>query len=431
MTPERKAGQTKYEANINLSGSSHSYCNDHRNIQGHEGSSRPGFTLRQLHIVLTPGETSSPVGTSDHQLHTAEPSCQILPRSEESKKISSFTETSTIYSTVQLEKHGFKHFHPILGPSCTVSHLTNAGFKQSIAVGEHLFRSYFNNSVIKFKPDSASILAESIVDQPSYQSLIAFLHGLLPEKALVKTRVHKASGSFCHFKRESTLSCHCPKADDYYKPVLQSVHRGRFMFKDGYPGKDVVNSIFNEISTQNMSPLELFQVLMFHACDSINVICDKSNNCVNISATEHVRPLSLQVSSFLKTVSQDATFQLFSQLHTFPFLQRLVTKIDTSDMVEKIHIYSGDSFFLHILLSSLGIRFEGPIPKASRLMFEVYQKNRGQPNEGSLYFNILYNGKQVTDHLGFCDGGLEEGLCSMEWLRQEVEKLHLTYQEKC
>lgn len=425
--------QTKYEMNINLSRSPPLpvYCNDYRNLQGHEGSSRPGFTLRQVHVVLTPGHTKSPVDTSDHQLHIPEPACQFQPRSEDSHKINSFTETSDIYSTVQHDKHAFKHFHPILGSSCTASHLTNIGIKQSIAVGEHLSNSYFSNSDIKLKPTSASMHAESIVDQSSYQSLLAFLHGLLPEKAFAKTKVHKTSGNFCHFARESAISCRCPKAEVLYKPVWQVVQRGRFMFKEGYSGKDTMNSIFTEISTQNLSPLELFQVLTFHACDSVDVICDRSNSCVNISATEHIRPLTELVSSFLQTLSNDATFQLFSQLYTFPFFHQLVSKIDMTESDEKFHIYSGDGFYLHILLTSLGIRFEGPIPKASRLVFEVYQKNRGQPNEGSLYFSILYNGVEVTDQLDFCGDGLQEGLCSANRLREEVDKLQKTYQQKC
>lgn len=424
-------GQMKHGADINLPGSSHSYCNDYRNIQGHEGSSRPGFTLRQLHIILTPGQKSSPVDNTDHQLHIPEPSCQILPGSGDSQKIKSFRETATIYSTVQHEKHGFKHFHPILSHSCSENHLQNAGLKQSITLGEHLYESYFNNPLIKLKPDSANILAEGIIDQASYQTLIAFFHGLLPEKAFAKIKVHKASGNFCHFNKQSTIFCHCPRANEDLKLAWQAIKRGKYMYKDGYLGKDVISSLFPQISTSNLSPLELYQTLKFHICDGINLICDKSNKCENISRIEHVAPLSQLVSSYLRTVSQDVTFQLFSQLHTFPFLHQLVTKIDSQDLKEKIHVYSSDSFFLHILLSSLGIRFEGPTPLASRLVFEVYQKNRGQPNEGSLYFSILYNGADVTDHLNICDRGLEEGLCSLKWLMEKVEELKKIYLRKC
>ena len=304
--------------------------------------------------------------TSNHQLHIPEPACPFQPRSEDSHKINSFTETSNIYSTVQHGKHAFKHFHPILDSSCTPNHLTNAGIKQSIAVGEHLSQSYFSDSEIKLKPASGSIHAESIVDQSSYQSLLAFLHGLLPEKAFAKTKVHKTPGNLCHFARESAISCHCPKVEDLYKPIWQAVNRGRFMFKDGYLGRDIINTVFKEISTQNLSPLELFHVLTFHACDNIDVICDKSNSCVNISTTEHIGPLNEIVSSVLQTLSHDAAFQLFSQLYTFPFFHQLVSRIDMTDSEEKFHIYSGDGFYLHILLTSLGIRFEGPIPKASR-----------------------------------------------------------------
>ena len=284
---------------------------------------------------------------------------------DDSQKINSFTETSTIYSKVQHEKHGFKIFHPVIGSSCTSTHLTNTGFKQSITAGEHLFQSYFSNALIKLKLSAANIHAESATEQASYQSLLAFLHGLLPEKVFTKTKIHKASANLCNFEKESSLSCHCPKASEYYEPVWQSVMKGRFMYKDAYPDKDTVHSIFSDILVQNLSPLELLQVVMFHICDSVTVLCDRNNNCVNISS-QHSESLNYLVSSFLKTVPRDATFQLFSQLYTFPFLQHLVKMIDTRGSTQQLHVHSSDSFFLYMILSSFGIWFEAPIPTASR-----------------------------------------------------------------
>ena len=48
-----------------------------------------------------------------------------------------------------------------------------------------------------------------------------------------------------------------------------------------------------------------------------------------------------------------------------------------------------------------------------------------------LYFNLIYNGEDVTDHLKFCDGRLEEGLCSLQRLTEEVTDLKKIYQENC
>ena len=299
---------------------------------------------------------------------------------------------STIYSTVQHDKHGFKHFHPIIGADCTSTHLTNTGFKQSISTGEHLFKKYFSNTAIKLKPHTASLHAESVVHQSSYQSLLAFLHGLLPEKVFTKTKVHKTLDNLCYFEEHSSLSCLCPKANELYKFVHQSVVKGRFMFKDIYPDLHIAQSLLGDVWTKDLSPLELFRVVMFHICDNLSTLCDSNRNCVNISSLDQVESLNYLVSNFFKTVSHDATFQLFSRLYTFPFLQRLVTAIDERGSTPQLHVHSTDSYFLHILLSSLGIRFQNPIPTASRYSQPFLQPHCLSPNNLTLnWISVVMN----------------------------------------
>ena len=72
-----------------------------------------------------------------------------------------------------------------------------------------------------------------------------------------------------------------------------------------------------------------------------------------------------------------------------------------------------------------------PVLFYSRLVLEIYQKNKGQPDEGALYFNMLHNGIEITDNLAICDGGLTEGLCSIERLREKVSRLEMAYRENC
>ena len=244
--------------------------------------------------------------------------------------------------------------------------MTSTGFKQSISIGEHLSQSYFENIKVKLKPDNDNIQAESITEQPPYHSLLPFLHGFLPEKIFAKTKVHKFSGNFCNFGKQLNISCHCRTANHLHKPVWLSIMRGRFLYKDGYPGTDLISSIFSGISTTNLSPIDLYQALLHHTCDNLNIVCDKNSNCLNMSDTDHIQPIHQFVSSFLQTVTHDPTFQLFSQLYTFPFLHGLVSKIDRQDRAERIHVHSGDRFFMQVLLGSLGIRLDGPIPIASR-----------------------------------------------------------------
>ena len=78
-----------------------------------------------------------------------------------------------------------------------------------------------------------------------------------------------------------------------------------------------------------------------------------------------------------------------------------ILKIISGDKV-KFVLYSCHDKTLQYLLSSLGLIKETPyIPYAARLSFEVY---RSEMNT-QFYLRMLYNGKDVTSLVSFCEGG--------------------------
>lgn len=68
----------------------------------------------------------------------------------------------------------------------------------------------------------------------------------------------------------------------------------------------------------------------------------------------------------------------------------------------KFVLYSGHDRTLQYLLAALGLQSQPFfIPYATRMAFEVYRSD----NEAQFYFRVVYNGKDVTNSISFCEGG--------------------------
>ncbi|XP_055386512.1 2-phosphoxylose phosphatase 1 isoform X2 [Condylostylus longicornis] len=82
--------------------------------------------------------------------------------------------------------------------------------------------------------------------------------------------------------------------------------------------------------------------------------------------------------------------------HIVSFMLRIISGDRT-----KFVLYSGHDWTMQYLTASLGINTEGVtfIPYAARLSFEVYN------SQTDYYFRAVYNGKDVTQQIDFCEGG--------------------------
>ncbi|XP_053696498.1 2-phosphoxylose phosphatase 1 [Sabethes cyaneus] len=91
-------------------------------------------------------------------------------------------------------------------------------------------------------------------------------------------------------------------------------------------------------------------------------------------------------------------------LRAYGFLRNIVgymLKMISGDKV-KFVLYSGHDKTLEFLMTALGLSIESPfIPYASRMAFEVYKSDK----DTQYYFRLLYNGKDVTNAIGVCEGG--------------------------
>ncbi|XP_058819689.1 2-phosphoxylose phosphatase 1 [Topomyia yanbarensis] len=91
-------------------------------------------------------------------------------------------------------------------------------------------------------------------------------------------------------------------------------------------------------------------------------------------------------------------------LRAYGFLRNIVgymLKMISGDKV-KFVLYSGHDKTMEFLMAALGLSMETPfIAYASRMVFEVYKSDK----DTQYYFRLMYNGQDVTNTVGVCEGG--------------------------
>ncbi|KAK3601844.1 hypothetical protein CHS0354_041767 [Potamilus streckersoni] len=400
----------------------HKMCHYPQNLQGLEGELFADYQLEEVHVVLTPSEMSPSVRGLFSRL--PEFNCMFESYEESNADFLSFKETADLYFASNRKKFGFNDFYPSTRSEvCHDGQLTPKEVVQFLTVGRNLQEAYFFRSFRnKYLPRADILDINSMTTSAAFQSLVAFLHGFLPEKQLMKTSIRKSTENFCVSVNSSIDSCHCHYIDERLPQIQRAVQHGRFIFKDDFMPIAEVEKILNSPRRGQLSAIELYNLLMPLVC---NYQCRKLTGHFMKFTEEGMLLLINKTSEHFITLSKDPVFKAFSHSYTYPFLEAMVKNIyskRSSD--QKIHLYSGDLTFLLSLLTSLGTPIKEHIPPASRLVFELY---RGQTK--SYYVRVLLNGEVITQELSICRAGrmATHGMCPLvalaDFLREKVSSL--------
>ncbi|KAL4240308.1 2-phosphoxylose phosphatase 1 [Mactra antiquata] len=405
------------------------YCNTHQNVRGQEGMVKPGYTLKEVHIVLTPGFTdvSSKVKIQGQNY----PVMSCSDRNESATWFTKFKTTSHTYNIANHNLH-FKQFHPTFPDDCFYNHLTLHGLQQMISIGQHLHATYLSNYAHKkLTGHYSSTHVRSIPSQPSYQSLLAFLHGFQNDKQLHKTKIHESRGDFCEHNEVGLNTCNCARVRELSPFAFKSSLKGSYMFKDAFPHKEEIYNLLNLDNTTTASGVELLQLLTQYKCnDQSRSLCMSHKHCHQID-DQKLSVLHKTLAKSVISLYSDGNFREHSELRMYPFLEQLMMHVTRHDSSQTINVYMGDKHFMQYLLTTLNIFKNQVMPMASRLIFEVYRKNRGQLNEDDLYIRVLYNGEDITETMFLCSNYIENGLCRISRFQSFITVLREQYMKNC
>ncbi|XP_055918082.1 2-phosphoxylose phosphatase 1 [Eupeodes corollae] len=358
--------------------------------------------------------------------------------------------------------HGFALL-PATEKSCLLGQLTYKGIAQLLHVGEILHQIYAHPLGLLLKPqqtksyiistphsllNSDEVILYTTRYRRTFQSAMALLFPFLPSDKWLALNVREShSMAFCF------ADCACPQAETFRKkltwmnanhinqhPAVAAVVQwiGATMLQHTPNGINNPNEVVDAVLTvlchdaplpcrktsSNTSKMVTTEPTNMDLNDVINI--DQDDTAANLVDTPMSNVVSEEtnqggqsegciepshVAALMSYTnwqsSKEVNHSLYKQiglLRAYGMIRHMVSymlKMISGDRT-KFVLYSGHDWTLQYLTAALGIKTESTsIPYATRLTVEVYKSDKST----DYYFRVLYNGRDVTQQIDFCEGG--------------------------
>ncbi|CAD6998375.1 2-phosphoxylose phosphatase 1 [Ceratitis capitata] len=359
--------------------------------------------------------------------------------------------------------HGF----PLLPASeraCLLGQLTFKGVAQMLHVGDILHQIYAHplGLLAKQTPSkpatSGSSTPNSLLNSDevvlfstryrrTFQSALALLYSFLPNDKWLSLNIREShSMAFCF------TDCACQQAEVLYKrqkleqkfnltlqPEISKVMQwvGGALLQHTPNGINNIHDVVDVLNTVlcHDAPLpcrhtgsnssRLFSTTQLSAVDLNDVInIDQDDNVAEVrSMPEKVFNEDLESENLMGCIEQthvttlttyanwqstleagNVYYKRIGLLRAYGMVRHIVSymlRMISGDRT-KFVLYSGHDWTLQYLTAALGIKTGNTvIPYATRLAIELYKSE----THTDYYFRMVYNGKDVTQQIDFCEGG--------------------------
>ncbi|GAB0100103.1 2-phosphoxylose phosphatase 1 [Sergentomyia squamirostris] len=381
--------------------------------------------------------------------------------------INSTVSVSASFSHSVWLKNGPFHGFPLLPPLekvCLLGQLTYRGLAQHLKIGEIVRNAYapslgllqrpqplpplkvLNGTSLDGKspgiPPETEVVVYSTRYRRTFQSAMALLYALLPlERWMGLTIRESHSLSFCF------TDCACQQADQ----LKNEAAREDTSLLHQHPAIAAVVHWIGLSLLQNPSgqanPLEVRDAVLALLCHEAPLPCRKAKDksarnppvhpttpenpdVINIDSEDgqtsakedneiedidpEIEPEGCieepHIDALISFTNWQATKKTKSPytrkiglLRAYGLIRNIVGNMLKMISGERIKfvLYSGHDRTLQYLLAALGLHAQPFfIPYAARMAFEVYRSQ----NEAQFYFRVVYNGKDVTNRISFCEG---------------------------
>ena len=315
---------------------------------------------------------------------------------------------------------------------CGVSELMPAGTVQHLLNGFHLHDKYVRKSGLfsdSFHGEQVHVM--TTLYSRTYQSAIALLYGLLPRFDLSELSIQHSSHMFCD-DRFMHSSCVCPALQKLKELVnveaLQfNKNNTRLLALQKYIGE-----VFGLKTNQLPVMWSMADIFMGYACNKVKALpCNSKGKCIKPWVMAELWDL---VDEYGNKLNHLKSFQHLTQVTMYPFLVKVLEQMNLNIKNRtkvKFSLFSGHDTTLTPLAVALGIG-NGKWPSlASRIVFELYSEKDQKDRH---YIKVLYNGKNATPDLNFCQGHVVSGLCKLKHFSRFVKEEILqgqTYAHVC
>ena len=312
---------------------------------------------------------------------------------------------------------------------CSIGHLTPQGVAQHLQLGRILKDLYFTDLKLLAHPwELDEILVYSTKYRRTFQSALAFLYAFLPKFDTTNLRMREAKGiNFCDD------NCDCEKLSHY----VQKHDQERKEYRKSHPGvMELVRNLSpiikpSESSNDITNPLVMIDGLLTYACHGSKLPCNKGK-CIAYDNLSSLISYEEWESKQKRTSSQ----RKGTKLKAYGLLRNMLDMMDgmMGDGKPRVVIYAGHDKTLNLILGSLGLSSHQPPYYASRIIFELYFNSSSRAVTSdyreNYYFRIVYNGKDLTKYLPFCNAKVVKQLFSGNAKKGSISLCSLTKFEK-
>ncbi|CAH1796538.1 unnamed protein product [Owenia fusiformis] len=430
----RQQGHREREDDRDELSRTHEYCNSPEvAVTGVEGRVKDGYELRSVHMMIRHGDRAP--------MHS-------LPGSEQMKLMFCDLENSDHSGNPKVVKFLKKIKQPVkrstfehysLYPDtllCQPAQLTAIGVLQHLLNGEHLREQYIDFwNLLKTDFDPEQYILVSTDSSRTYQSAIALMSEFHPNFDLNKINIEQTNSVyFCSEDLGIPCDTNCPLLQELESRWLHQL----IAYLQNSTGLAVIKHQLTKTmgltAARFVSPGMLLDIFMGYMCHRRDLPCFK-DKCIQIPMVDQNWKILDHMGAI--DVKNDLNIAV-SMLKVYPFLLDITQRMQAiAEGKSKIRfsLYSGHDSSLMPLIHALRIS-SGEWPGlASRAIFEHYSSKSTEKQ----YVRFVYNGKDRTRDLMFCEDEIHDDLCPLEVFQSAIAKSmslkHLnpkkTYSEIC
>ncbi|XP_028393766.1 2-phosphoxylose phosphatase 1-like [Dendronephthya gigantea] len=399
------------------------------------------FTLKQVQVVTRHGDRSSIVENFPNMMHF---NCELRsPNLQHDQKLQMLKKMSKFLRIVEVKEQEKVDSDFLLNERkiCKTGQLTGRGYLQFIYLGEYMQNMYGR----RLHLDLASVEEEQIIVfatpfERTQQSAAAFLVGMLDRmfknipanisdlSPTVKIQV--SSDVLGYFREDENNEIpSCPEL----KRLIKKEQRHSSSLG---PLSNKISERFNLAAQKLPTMTQLFDIVATHQCHHHPPPCGPGG-CID----DAVKLDLLKAIDEFITTKYTATATLAAHPLLSKIAQQMLTHITNGGYTRLVLFAAHDSTVAPLLID-LGI-FQNQWPSyASRIVFELWEaggllgsKLAGE-NMDKYFIRVLYDGRDFTKKLKFCNGKLKFGkLCPLKAfikaLEGHSESMDVEYSRLC
>ena len=380
------------------------------------GDSPAGYKLESVHVFIRHGDRSPMHSIRGYD--NPDLSCLFHSTDELNPRLASYIPTMIAYRRRENPKSSFKSWS--LYPTrtfCEGAQLTGFGAHQQLVSGDYLHNKYIQKWQLfgeEFSPDQ--LLVKSTEYSRTYQSIIAFLFGILPRFNLTELHIERFQSTVFCSEKETGIKCYCPRAFEYKQKsdrLMGAIDRNNSNYSSLVTH---LSDIFAVPRHQLPWLSAMWDILMSPGCHNLSLPCGSTGKCVTPSLIQRIGNVLKEEELSRINPQTDFHFYKYAHIAMFPVLLEVAKRMENTTKQRtpiKLAVYSGHDITLTPLAAVLGINMGEWPPYASRIVFELYSK---AVSSGRRHFiRILYNGKDVTSKVIFCRDRTINGMCHLKY----------------